>query len=131
MLCHRYRKYLLFYKRYIDDGFGIWDWDGSEDCKTAWSNFDRDINNFGSLKWTVEALTKRVDFLDLTLTMRNGKMVSTLFEKKMNLYLYLPPNSAHPPGVLKGLIAGQLLRILRLTSDPTTRKNIPSGSITG
>ena len=28
----------------------------------------------------------------------------------MNLYLYLPRDSAHPPGALKGLIVGNLLR---------------------
>ena len=28
----------------------------------------------------------------------------------MNLYLYLPSNSAHPPGALKGLIYGNMLR---------------------
>lgn len=34
----------------------------------------------------------------------------------MALYLFIPPNSAHPPGVLTGHIFGNLLRIFRLNS---------------
>jgi hypothetical protein len=62
--------------------------------------------------------SRSADFLDLTLTICNGRVKASLFEKKQNLYLYLPPHSAHPPGVLKGLIAGMLLQIIRLTTNP-------------
>jgi hypothetical protein len=34
----------------------------------------------------------------------------------MNLYLYLLPRSAHPPGVLNGLIMGMTKRIYALTT---------------
>ena len=35
----------------------------------------------------------------------------------MNLYLYIPPHSAHPPVVLTGLVSGNLLRIHSLYSE--------------
>ena len=35
----------------------------------------------------------------------------------MNLYLYIPPHSAHPPGMIKGLIYGQLQRYKYQNSD--------------
>ena len=35
----------------------------------------------------------------------------------MTLYLYIPPHSAHPPGVLTGLMSGNILHIHSLCSD--------------
>ena len=35
----------------------------------------------------------------------------------MSLFLYIPPHSAHPPGVLTGHIFGEVLRINRLCLD--------------
>ena len=50
-------------------------------------------------------------------------LTTTLFEKSLNLYLYIPPHSAHPPGVLTGLVIGNCHRIHTLCSvekDKTT-----------
>jgi hypothetical protein len=38
------------------------------------------------------------------------------------LYLYLPPHSAHPPSVLRGLVNSRLSQALRLTSSPLDRQ---------
>jgi hypothetical protein len=117
-----FEKYLLFYKRYLDDIFGIWicDDDPVQDA-AAWYNFQQEMNDFGQLRWEFSERTREVNFLDLTLSIKDddGLISTRLFEKKLNLYLYLPPLSAHPPGVLRGLIYGMILRIYRLTSDPT------------
>ena len=62
------------------------------------------------LDWKVSELTKSVDFLDLTITINDDGFVETrTYQKEMNLYLYIPPSSAHPPGCFKGLIFGNLL----------------------
>ena len=37
----------------------------------------------------------------------------------MNPYLYIPQHSAHPPGVLRGIIAGMIRRIYHLTTVET------------
>jgi hypothetical protein len=55
--------------------------------------------------------------MDLKLTLlATGKIETNLFEKSQNLYLYIPPGSAHPKGMIKGLIFGNTLRIIRLCS---------------
>jgi hypothetical protein len=64
------------------------------------------------LKWTSTIPSSSVDFLDLTIYIDpNTNRISTrTFQKPMNLHLYIPPHSAHPPGVLKGLIFGSVRR---------------------
>ena len=64
----------------------------------------------------------RINHSDNMNTIINGKVDSCLYKKQLNLYLYLPPHSCHSPGVLKGLIAGMLYRILRLTTNKTLRQ---------
>ena len=55
---------------------------------------------FGKLEWEFTDHSKMVDFLDLTISIKpNGNIKTKLFKKKPNLYLYIPPISAHPPGV--------------------------------
>ena len=39
-----------------------------------------------------------------------------MYEKPLNLYQYISPNSAHSPSVLRGFIIGLVLRIFRLTT---------------
>ena len=45
-----------------------------------------------------------VEFMDMTTSIDNDKLVTTLFKKPMALYLYIPPHSAHPPRVITGHI---------------------------
>jgi hypothetical protein len=43
-------------------------------------------------------------------------VVTSLYAKPLALHLYLPPHSCHAPGVLSGLIFGNVLRIHQLCS---------------
>jgi hypothetical protein len=95
---------LLFFRRFIDDIFGIW----IGNTTTDWIAFCDDVDNFGVLTWDIkeQQLSSTVNFLDLTLTIEKDKIVSKTYQKKMNLYLYLPLASAHPQGCIKGTIYG-------------------------
>jgi hypothetical protein len=48
--------------------------------------------------------------LDLTITLDQASVTFSTFQKPLNLYLYIPPLSAHPSTCLKGLIKGELYR---------------------
>ena len=82
---------VLYLRRFIDDGFGIWlhDPDPVVDAKN-WKEF-QDCLNASGLSW--------------------------IYAKPMALHLYLPPHSCHAPGVLSGLVFGNVLRIHQLCSD--------------
>jgi len=62
------------------------------------------VNNFGIFTWEIEDPTTAVNFLDLTLSIIDNKIVSKHFQKPENLFLYLPASSAHPQGCIKGTI---------------------------
>jgi hypothetical protein len=94
------QSYLAIYKRYINDGIDVWTGNS-----THWIKFQSWVNSFGLLHWIFSALFREIDYLDITIQIdTKNAILTTLFEKLLNFYLYLPPHSAHPPGVLTGLV---------------------------
>ena len=76
------------------------------------------MNAFPGLTWEFSEQSKSIDFMDMTISINNSnKIETTLFEKRLNLHLYIPPHSAHPPGLLPGIVYGTLFRIFTLCSD--------------
>jgi hypothetical protein len=62
---------LRFYRRYIDDGFGIWissGWDTKD-----WREFQQLFDMFGKLSWTFSPLETKIDFL--VITQRDGSVL--------------------------------------------------------
>ena len=123
--CHEYtvipkfRPNLLLYKRYIDDIIGIWiPTDTATEDNMRWKEFKAEITGFHGLEWIFSDRVKQVNYLDLTISITDTKIHTTLFEKELNLYLYIPQHSAHPPGVLTGLVLGTCHRIHTLCSSP-------------
>ena len=47
----------------------------------------------------------------MTIAIPEDWIVTSLYEKSMNLYLYIPLHSSHPLGVLTVLVSGNILRI--------------------
>ncbi len=52
----------------------------------------------------------------MTIKIEGERLTTTIYAKPMALYQYISPNSCHPPGVLTGLLFGQILRIYQLCS---------------
>ena len=98
-----------FFKRFIDDILGVW-----IGTSTEWEQFKDKLNNFGKLEWEVSDLKTNAIFLDLNISISSKQQIVTkTYEKPMNLFLYIPPTSAHPPGVLKSIVYGNLQRFWR------------------
>jgi len=96
---------LLYYKRYINDIIGVW-----LILLSLPTTHKTQLNGFGSLQWNVEDLTTSTTFLDLTIQIIDHKIHMSTLQHDLNLYLYIPPTSAHPTTCFKGLIIGELLR---------------------
>jgi len=109
VILQKYGDNLLYFKYYIDDIFGIW-LPPPTQKQATWESFKQDLSNWGTLSWVIENPSLETNFLDLNIRIIDSKIDSTTFQKPLNLYLYLPPNSAHPPSCFKGLITGELKR---------------------
>jgi hypothetical protein len=98
---------LLYYRRCIDDIFGVWLPPDTNRTKT-WNNFKKQLNGWGTLEWVIEEPSKETNFLDLNLNLQYSRIYTKTYQKEMNLYLYIPAHSAHPPSCLKGLMSGEM-----------------------
>jgi hypothetical protein len=116
----RYNQYLEYYNRYIDDAILLWK-THLPGADTAWTQLQTDFDAFGKLRWDFSSLSESVVFLDLRISLSPNKdrIITTLYEKDLNLYLYIPPNSLHPPGGLRSFIIGNTKRIMERCSDPS------------
>ena len=55
--------------------------------------------------------------MDMKISIDEYQIVTSLYEKVMKIYLYIPPHSVHPQGVLTGLMSGKILHIHLLCSN--------------
>jgi len=104
-----FNSQLLYYRRYIDDIFGVWI-PPTTNREATWNNFKKRLNEWGTLEWIIQNPSKKTIFLDLHFELKGSIIHTSTFQKELNLYLYIPPRSAHPPSCLKGLISGEMRR---------------------
>jgi hypothetical protein len=100
----KFKAMLLYLRRFIDDMFGIW-------CGMTekFEHFKQALS-FKNLHWTTSSLQDSINFLDLNISIENGRIVTQTYEKSLNKFLDIPSTSAHPPGVLKSTIFGNVCR---------------------
>ena len=75
------------------------------------------LNSFGKLKWTCTGFVKSLEFLELTISIKNERLHFKTFQKQRNLYLYIPPISAHSRDMVRGLIFGRLRSYYKHNTD--------------
>ena len=89
---------LCYFKRFIDVIFGIW----AGNLTSNWDAFCEDIDNFGILKWDISTIkpSTSVNFLDMTLTIEQQRIVPRTYQQEMYLHLYISAMSEHQPGYI-------------------------------
>ena len=55
--------------------------------------------------------------MDMMISSRKDRIITSLYENLVNLYLYILPHSNHPLGVLTGLVSDNILRVHLLCSN--------------
>jgi hypothetical protein len=108
-------KISLFH-RFIDDLFFIYT-GHKEDLELFQRTISTPTHNSTGLAFTSRNETRTIDFLDITLYLDiNNRLQTTLYQKPLNMFLYIPFISHHPKHVLSGFIYGESLRISNLCS---------------
>ena len=109
------------WKRYIDDVFSLWDYNRNEV-----ERFIEEANSFHpTIKFTAEISENEITFLD-TVVFKGERFIkeSTLdiktHYKPTETFQYTHFTSCHPPGVKRGFIKGEAIRLLRTNSSKTT-----------
>ena len=111
---------ILVWKRFIDDILMLFK--GSEDqCQelVTWLNSLEP----GVIKFKYEYSKRKVEFLDLEISVINGKLCTNLFIKPSNQQLYLDFNSNHPEPCKQAIIYGQALRVVERCSNEEDLNN--------
>ena len=110
----------LTWKRYIDDIFSLWD--TSREDLTQF--IDQANKHHPTIKFTAEISDTETTFLDTSVykgerfTNESVLDIRTHY-KPTETFQYTHFSSCHPPGVKKGFIKGEALRLLRTNSSKT------------
>ena len=84
----------------------------------AREQFHQDFNVFHpSIKLTLEHSEHQVNFLDTTIKIINGCLVTSVYKKPTDRNSYLHASSFHPPHTTKSIVYSQALRYNRICSD--------------
>jgi len=108
----------IFFRRYIDDGFGI--------TKGSKSDVEYWITAFNNLVQSIKidkfTYGPRVEYMDLVIFKGNrfyqkGHFDIKIFQKKQNLYAYIPQKSFHKKHSISNYVLNELKRYIKYNSD--------------
>ena len=98
----------LVWFRFIDEVFFIWT--GSKNSLDHFISFTQNYSKFKNMKSKIKSeihfSTNQVHFLDVTVSLKLGKLRTTLFTKPTDSHFYLNISYCHPSHVLKNIPKG-------------------------
>ena len=106
----RIKKKPWLWWRYIDDIFMIWQ-HGEDELKI----FLEKLNYFHpSIKFTCEYSREKVNYLEVQVIVREGKLITNLNINQTDTHQYLDPSSCYPYHCTKSISYSQALSINRI-----------------
>ena len=101
----------LVWFRFIDDIFFIWT--GNKDALDHFISFTDNYSKYKNMKFKIKfeihLSINEVHFLDVTISLKHGKLITTLFNKPTDSHFYLNTSSCHPSHILKNIPKGQFI----------------------
>ena len=79
-------------------------------------NCSKSKNIKSKIKFEIDLSTNEVNLLDVTISLKHGKLKITLLTKPRDFHFYLNTSSCHPSHVLKNIPKGQSIRLRRICS---------------
>ena len=107
---------LLLYKRFIDDVFILTKDSNITELQNELNNLHPSIN----LSWSSSA--KHCNFLDIVVSIKNNKLSTSVYQKQLNTYAYLPFHSYHTTAQKRGFIKGEAIRYARICTNESDFK---------
>ena len=106
---------IVLWKRFIDDVLMLFR-GTKEECEllVTWLNSLMP----GSIRFKYEFSYEKIEFLDLEIYLKDGKLKTNMFVKPTNKQLYLDFNSSHPEHCKESIPFSQALRIIERCSTP-------------
>lgn len=103
------KESLLFYRRYIDNLFFIWE--GNE---SSLQEFMSELNsNDNNIKLDYESNREQIHFLDVNILRQGDTLTTTVYFKPIDRNSYLPLSSGHRPLWLRNIPKGQMIQVRR------------------
>lgn len=111
-------KGLLFYVRYIDDIFLIFN--GLKSTCESWLNAFASTLKPYTITWEIHSCRTPTSFLDMEFFFEQGfgpvGLQSRVYRKRLNKHQYIPWSSAHPESVKRAFFKAELTRFLVISS---------------
>lgn len=101
---------IIRYFRYLDDVLCVF-----KGSQNELNEFTMHLNEMSpDLKFTAESDSKRVHFLDMWITLEDGRLTTTLYRKETDRNSFLLASSSHPTALKNGLPKSQFYRLRRI-----------------
>ena len=108
----------IMYKHFIDDIFFIWP--GSHlELKSFLKHMNQQHSHI-KFTATIDVLTNTIPFLDMLVTVKDGKITTDLCTKPTSVVQYLLPSSCHPGHICRNIPYSLGYRLLRICSNRAT-----------
>ncbi|OCT65871.1 hypothetical protein XELAEV_18042121mg [Xenopus laevis] len=107
-----FTQYITGFYRFVDDILVLWD--GPE---VAFMEMITQANKaHPTIKFTTETGGHCISFLDVTITIANGNISTSLYRKNTEKNYILLASSFHAPKIIRAIPKGQFIRARRITS---------------